>query len=128
MHALTSTLAKTALLVSIALGFAAVGCSQSVEAPSGGNTGGGADYGVPTPNAAPASADPCATPAEGCPCNDLGAKVTCKTTEAKVGGYALCGGDRTCQRDTGMWGTCVPSVNLGGNADAGTTAASSPTH
>jgi hypothetical protein len=132
MHPLASSLfAKTALLLTIALGAcASVGCSQSVDPPSGNPSGGGgsSDYGVPTATAAPASTDTCATPAEGCPCNDLGATETCKATVAKVGQYVICGGFRTCERETGLWGACVPSVNLTGTADAGASAPSSPTH
>ena len=104
-------------LLALAFGvFLALGCSQAAG-PSGGGTG---DYNVPTTQVT--SSDRCASPAEGCPCDDLGAKVACSAEELRVGSFVMCAGERTCERDTGMWGTCDSTVSVVTDGGAGTAA------
>jgi hypothetical protein len=112
------------LLTVVASACVAIGCSQAAE-PSSRSGGGGGTYDVPVPQAA--TPDPCDPIAEGCPCVELGQKAACKAELLVVGTYQFCGGERTCDAQTGTWSACVPTiavVGAGSDADGGLSSAS----
>ncbi len=92
-----------------------LGCSHSADRPgSAGGDGGG--YTVPVGTVS--TPEPCVPPTEGCPCTEPGKKGTCKAHLLQFGSFVFCGGEHTCDAQTGTWSACVPAVDFS-TADSG---------
>ncbi len=118
MHSTTlSSLGLFALALGTCL---AIGCGGSPDPSGGGGTN--TDYSVPTPQGAPVG-ESCNSGGEGCPCNNLGEQVACNAGKIEIGKYVMCGGHKTCDRDTGTWTACVPNVTVDNGSGTPTGAA-----
>ena len=96
-------------LPTAAVALIAFGCSGNTDhGGSSGSSSGSSGYTVPV-GSGPAP-DKCASPNDGCPCTNLGEKITCSATKLVLGNFEYCGGERTCDRQSGLWSTCVATV------------------
>jgi hypothetical protein len=113
--------------LSVALGALALATVSTLVACGGGSESSGdgdlLDDGTGTGTVAPVTVATdggtvSADGVEGTPCTEPGSYVSCHAQIVTIDGFKDCSGNRTCDADSGTWGTCVSTLVISGG-DAG---------
>ncbi len=116
----------TRLSLAVALGALALGTVTTLVACGGGSESSGDGDLLDTTGSGTGAVTPVtvdtdggtvsADGVEGTPCTAPGSYVSCHAQIVTIDGFKDCSGNRTCDPDSGTWGTCVSTLVISGDA------------